>query len=232
MASRDKLVDKWVYKYKGVDGPDADMDDEDGVERRRAVREKVVEVEVRLIKKSKETEEAPYPLEEVKFEISCKEPRFVMRGTDIEALRKTAWGELDTAFKVKWERWYLVNVERARMYFGGSGTGLEFRYETVDRGTAHDGTLLMRKFKTHRSGGDPWEVTPWPGVFKDSNGDVMACIPATDENTAALEEFAKGVDRMRKGIADYLRPDKIQQTLANLSGVQLRLTGTTEGDPE
>jgi len=38
MAPRDKLVDKWVYKYEGIDDPDADGEGADG----KKVKEKIV----------------------------------------------------------------------------------------------------------------------------------------------------------------------------------------------
>jgi len=224
MAPRDKLVDKWVYKYEGIDDPDADGEGADG----KKVKEKIVEVEVRLIKESVETDEAPYPLKSVKFEVSCKMPAFRFAGTDIESLRLAAWAELDKAFAIRWERYFLVRVDPSRVY-EGLGAGLTYSYNDVEKGTAHDGTLLLREVSR---GTYKYVIKPWPGEFKDARGHVMACIPATKENEAALEQFAEAVHATRRRIADYLRPETIVQTLANLSQVRLSLAGPNARDED
>jgi len=225
MAPRLKLIDTWIYKYEGLENPDGG-DEGPG---RKTVREKVVEVELRLIKESEESQEAPHSLRSVKFEVSCKKPQFKIVGTDIEALRLAAWAELDEEFAIKWERYFLVRVDPTRPYGLGIGTGLNYSYETIDKGTAHDGTLLLREMKPHEY---KYVVKPWPGEFKDSRGHVMACIPATPENEAALEQFTEAVHATRRRIADYLRPDTIQQTLANLANVRLALAGPNARDED
>jgi len=225
MAARSKLVDTWHYKYEGlvdVGGLDDDLAP------RVSVRERIVEVELRLVKETEESQQAPHPPKSVSFEVSCKDPAFRFAGTDVESLRIAAWAELDKAFAIKWERYFLVKVEPARVY-NGIGAGLVYGYDSVDKGTAHDGTLLLREMKTHQHG---WVIKPWPGEFRDKRGHVMACIPATKENEAALEQFAEAVHATRRRIADYLRPETIVQTLANLSQVRLSLAGPTARDED
>jgi hypothetical protein len=205
-----KPIDRWIYKYRGLD--------EEGAPR---VRQRSVEVEVFLEKRMDESDEPPHPVAEVSFAVVCKEKGadFRLVGTDIEALRKAAWGQLDARFKVAWEEWFLVKVDPVS-YIQGTGEGIEFSYANVWRGVAHDGTLLLREYDRYNSS-SVWKISPWPGEFKNKNGRVIACIPATKANRKALEEFAEGVKALRARLADFLAPDKIERTLANLSGINL-----------
>lgn len=205
----DKLLDKWTYKYEGIVGDGRDGEPKAG--------ERTVDVEVRLCKQNRESGSAPHPTDRVWFEVICRELDLSMEGTDLEHLRLAVWGELDKKFAVKWEEWFLVRVEPASIY-EGIGAGLEFTYRSVWKGVAHDGTELLREFDSHRGRG-PWRISAWPGVFKDNKGKVLACILATEANEKALEAFASGVHALRKKMADFLRPEHIQDTLANLAGL-------------
>lgn len=218
---REKLVDTWFYDVKDLSVPaDDDRDvDEDAPPlppKPPKVINKKVEVKVFLEKKTADENEPPYALREVNFIVRCKEPKFDFDGTDIECLRLAAWAELDTAFEIKWENYYLVKVEPVRI-FEGSGSGVSFSYDFVYRGTTWNGKLLMK----HYAYRGQQKISPWPGRFTDKSGTIMACIPASDTNRSALEEFGRRVDKLREMMRDTLRPEQIMQTLANLSALKL-----------
>lgn len=220
-----KLVDTWVYAYKGLE-QNGDPEADEAADRPKLVRDQKVIVEVRLDKKTKSLDKPPHALVEVEFVVRCDAPKFKIVGTDIEALRAAAWEKLDDAFEIKWERFYLVRCDDERVYTG-LGAGISFNYSDVEKGTAHDGTLLLRQ---RRWGGDV-EVKPWPGEFTDKGGKVTACIPATKPNTKALEEFARRVALLRTAMSDTLRPEKIMLTLQSLGTYKLLpATGDTSNE--
>lgn len=214
------LVDTWHYTHKAVDAPPENVcDDAEAPEFEPKVRERKVEIKVRLIKQTVEAEQAPHTTNSVSFEAECAEPRIRISGTDIEAIRRGVFAELDTAFAVRWESYMLVKVERPWIS-EGVGSGAQVTWTNVEKGTTLDGTELLREYDRHHTrGGSIFRISPWPGVFTNKNGRVVACIPATKRNEAAMDEFTAKLDHLRKLLADFLSPDKIQATLANLAGV-------------
>lgn len=225
----DRLFDTWIYKVKDVEfeqpeyvkpgdddederGRDTRNSDEKYVPRKQRVKNKIVEIKVYYIKKTKQSEEPPHPTEEVKFEVKCKELKLDMEGTDIEHLKAAVWDRLDEKFKIKWEGFYLVEVERNHPWGGYTGAGIMFKYDHVYRGTTWDGKLLLKRYEGHE-----FKIKPWPGDFTDKGGHVIACIPETELNKSALENFCARMDELRKVMADYLKPEVILKTLANLS---------------
>lgn len=211
-----KLVDSWVYEVKDLrmELVEFDRDTEKKKKVKRVFNKKIV-LEVRIHKYTENSEDPPFPVSAVEFSVTNKELQIEMTGTDIESLRRAAFAKLDEKFAIKWESYYLVKVERARIY-EGLGSGLEFSYSTVYKGTTWDGKFLL---KTHRHTEE--KIKPWPGVFKDERGSVMACIQDTPENTDALEEFSKRVDTLRKLLGQFLRPDVIMQTLRDMNQLAL-----------
>jgi hypothetical protein len=215
-AGEGKLVDTWIYAYKGIEQP-GDEDAEDHEKQPKLVRDMKVEVELRLDKTTDELDNPPHALRQIEFLVICRAPYIRFKGTDIEALRKAVWEKLDEQFQIKWERYYKVQITQARIY-DGIGAAMEFSYHDVEKGTAHDGTLLLREYQTYRS---EYKVAPWPGSFKDERGKVIACIPDTKANRQALEEYAKRLNALREKLAETLRPEVILQTLANLNRLAL-----------
>lgn len=223
-GSGGKLLDTWIYEYQGLteygNGPEG--------ETRKSVEAKKVEVELRLIKKFADSAEPPLATKEVSFVVVCKEADIKLAGTDIEALRTAMWEKLGKRYEVKWERYYLVRI-RPESPYEGIGTGFTFSYDWVEKGTAWDGTLLLRERQRFR-GGD--RISPWPGTFRDKNGQVMACIPETPENTKALKEFRERIDALRELLAGFLRPEQIMHTLANLNGNSLLPAPASKSEDE
>jgi hypothetical protein len=232
-SSKGKLVDTWYYTYKGVEEHQGfppsekvpyDPEDPDNKEGREAenanvrkmVRDQKVEIRVYLDKTTEETDKPPHSLREVQFVAKCETPYILVSGTDIEAIRKTVWSQLDDTFEIKWETYYRVEIIRSR-YHSGIGEGFNLEYDDIEKGTAHDGTLLMREYKYHQG----YKISPWPGEFKDERGDVMACIPATDKNRDALGEFCKRLNKMRELLAETIKPEQIMNTLQNLGQLAL-----------
>lgn len=207
-----KLVDTWYYAYKGIPDPD-DSDDEAEV-RKGIVQDQRIEVKVFLKKESDALDAPPHGTKAVEFFVTCEAPRIRLQGTDIEIMRKVAWGLCDTHYEVKWSKYYLVRIGAGFIY-AGTGAGLDFIYADVHKGIAHDGTELLRE-EDHNGRRYGHKISPWPGRFEDKNGKAMACIPCTPQNTEALEEFARRVTALRKRIVDLVRPENIEQTLLHL----------------
>jgi hypothetical protein len=212
------LVATWHYEYKGIPQDEVAEDpEEDRKPSPKKVKGIKVEVELRLHKKFADSADPPLAVREVWFTLTCKNPKISFEGSDIEALRVAMWDRLDKQFEVKWEDYYLVQIRPENAYTG-IGTGFVFFYSTVYKGTAWDGTLLLREWDRYQS---KEIIKPWPGEFTDKNEKVIACIPATKENREALEEFRKRIDLLREKLADYLRPDIIEQTLLQMSRLRL-----------
>jgi hypothetical protein len=223
----ERVIDTWYYKVKDVEierneyiepedgdhGHDEREDHEKHVVKGERIVNKTVKIELILHKKTSQSEEPPHPTESVEFEVKCEELKLNMTGTDIEALRAGMWDQLDAKFDIKWEQFYLVTVSPTRGWNGAAGTGILFEYDNVWRGTTWDGKLLMKKYDSHE-----FKIKPWPGEFTDKGGKVIACIPVNEMNTLALQNFSDRMDKMREVMADFLRPEKIMQTLADLSG--------------
>jgi hypothetical protein len=127
------------------------------------------------------------------------------------------WEHLDKKYEVKWESFFLVRVSPGVIY-EGLGTGINFSRQRVEKGTAWDGTLLLR-----HSDGLRRSIDVWPGEFRDKRGVVIACIPASRANDAALDEFGLRIDALRKRLADFFRPERIMHTLENLNSAQAAL---------
>ena len=208
-----KLVDKWIFAHESL--PDRPQE-EDGDAPPAKVVDARVEVLVSIVKELEELHAAPHATKKVEFLVTCAHPKFKFVGTDIEALRRAAFAECDKHFAITWHNYLLVTVLRSSCY-EGIGTGVDFAYNDVKKGITWDGKELL---KQRRWGGEV-EVKPWPGQFTDRNGRVIACIPATEANKAALEEFRRRIDTLRERLADTLRPEHIEQTLATLSAFSL-----------
>jgi len=228
-----KLIDTWVYKVKDVEierldyvSPEDEDKDERGRDQRKhidrherrkeRIKNKIVKIELRMEKQTEQSEEPPHPTRNVSFELVCQELDIKMEGTDIEVLRQAMWGALDKKFEVKWEHFFLVEIDQQRPWGGGDGTGLIFSYKGVYRGTTWDGKFLMKEWSGHEM-----KIKVWPGAFTDSGGKIIACIEDNEMNRAALDEFSKRIDELRKRLAEFLTPERIMQTLTNLAGVAL-----------
>jgi len=245
--SNGKLVDTWYFDYRGLVINEA--------AEHESLRQLVTtaKVAVRLIlMKTFAGETPPLATKEVWFEVEADgipappadradaptddgitdvaphDPtRIHLRGSDIEALRTAVWARLDARYAIRWERYYLVRVDRASIY-AGIGSGLAFSYTWVEKGVAWDNTVLLRERAHQREE----RISPWPGEFRDRNGYVQACIPATEANTAALEEFSRRVDALRREIAKLLKPERIQETLATMGSCTLLPPPTAETSAE
>jgi len=217
-TSQGKLVDTWYYAYKGIPKPleSEELPDEDAEPINPTVGWIKTEVRVYLVKETKDIGEPPHETHKVSFRVECDEPLFEFTGHDIEALHAASWEKLDSHFEIKWTRWFLVKVSQESIY-EGVGTAMSFTYDTVEKGVTHDGKELLRQDKWGRRE----KITPWPGRFVDRCGRVQACIPETDANRAALEEFAKRVNLLRERLADFLKPEVIEENLRLLGSCNL-----------
>jgi len=197
-------VDTWYYDAVYA------VDQDDGEGQQKVT--KKVEVKLRLIK-SFTGDKPPFATTAVKFKLVCKDIGLSIEGTDIEALRTAMWEKLDAKYKIAWKTWLLVKIEPSRPY-EGIGSGLTFSYSHVDRGEAFDGSVLLRELPW---GSRDYRVRPWPQEYKDKNGKTLACIPATEENIEALTEFTRQIDAMRRKLAEFVKPDQILKTLADIN---------------
>lgn len=219
------LVDVIHYESMGVMLTDsaaaALAEDPDATHGDIRVGEVKIPIEVRLRKAygydSSGTKRA---VKELQFSLVCRKPAFTMRGTDIEALRLAMWAELDRDSAIDWKQHMLVTIERAHGYGDGVHEGLQLSERMVWKGTTRQGVHLLREMRAGRLD-HGWSHSPWPGAFSDKKGVVTACIPATPENEAAMEEFRSRIRDLRARLQDLVRPDVIMRTLADLSGVAL-----------
>jgi len=198
-----KVVDKWHWQR------------DDGV---------MVEIPIRLVKvtdRSKRDDHGrerkpPFELLRSRFVVDMQEPvPIYIESTDCEVLRLAVWGELEEAYAVKWESYYLVTIRPDRPYHG-LGTGFCLEYTDIEKGTTHDGQEVLREYRSRG-----YWIEPWPGEFKDDKGKLQACIPATKANREGLKEFCDRLITLREKLADFLQPENIQRNLANLARMRL-----------
>lgn len=105
------------------------------------------------------------------------------------------------------------------------GAGTELKWTEVERGVTLDGSVLMREYNTYGDFNNRWKISPWPAVYKDASGKAVACVPATKANEAALEAFATKLKELTKTLAEFVAPDRIEETLAQIANGGLRLLG-------
>lgn len=177
-----------------------------------------LKIDVHMSKDFEISDSNPKPVRGASFNLICEGER--VEGSDIDACIKAMRAKLDKRFKIKWQNWLKVSINKETIY-QGSGSGLSLRWERVERGVAHDGTHLMRTYYGYN--GKTWKVEPWPEYFKDRNGKTLACIPETSENVEALETFAKKIDEMRKVLAEFVSPEQIEETLRQIAGGGMNL---------
>lgn len=186
------LVDTWKWKTKTLDseisahlrgeddepkGPDAEMTRSED-RRPQLVEDKVLNVEVRLMKKFSAYGDNEGQLNAVEFQVRCDEIGLVLVGSDIEVLRTAAWAKLEERFKIAWERYYLVQIASAQSFKGDYEVGFALSQNTIFRGVAHDGTVLMREYDRGRTS-SPWRYRPWPQAYEERPGHAIACIKDT-----------------------------------------------------
>lgn len=210
-------VDTLWYDIEQLVGEDR-SDDDEGADRRKVVNRKV-NIDLYMTKKFNTLDDRPPPAETVDlaFTLFCEELDIKVRGSDIGVMLKDMRAQLDHRFKIKWVNYFIVRVGPTRNYDGGMGTGLQFSYDTVERGVALDGSVLLRRF--NRWGGlhsNTWIIEPWPKDVKE-NGKLVATIIATDENRAKLELFQEKIDLLRKALAAMVTPERLEETLLNAS---------------
>lgn len=202
-AGLGKKIDTLQYEVVQVDG-------------HKPVR---VEIDLYMSKRFESSETTPKPVSGASFHLRCGKDG--VDGTDIDACISAMRSKLDLRHRIEWKRWLKVRVEKTRVYDACDGTGLELKWDRVERGMASDGSDLMREYE--RRGDRTWKISPWPTYFKDSSGRTLACIPESDDSIAALETFKAKIDEMRVALADFVSPDRIDQTLALISSGGMNL---------
>jgi hypothetical protein len=225
-----KKVAEFVFAYKGPEtqrAPEGEHAEPD--EDRKPlplVRDQKCRIAVYVVSKLKETDSPPHETGESYFRLECDAPKMRLEGTDIELLRKEAFGRCNEHYATKWEPYFIVEVRRIG-FSNGYGTDLDFCYRECWKGTAHDGTLLL---KDRHWGERDEKISAWPGEFRDREGKVIACIPKTPANKVALEQFTAKIDQIRGALADMLRPELIMHTLLNQNQLALRAPKTAPAE--
>lgn len=223
------LVDVWHWTYKGVEADlsthlrgrsaTAETDDPLGEAPEQApllVKDQKVEIQLRLLKQFDQTDSAPASVRSVELAASNDTLGIYVQGTDIEVIRTAVWAKLEAEYRITWEEFLLVEIDREARYYRGRSEGFSLTTVTVWKGTARDGTQLLRELDTSRTSG-PYKYRAWPGVYEDRNGRVVACIPATDANCDAMEQFRARIVELRTRLEDMVRPEVIFETLAGLA---------------
>lgn len=131
-SSKGILVDTWEWRTPAVDtdlsahirgedeepfGPDGEMRRSED-HRKKLVKDKVLKIEVRLLKQHFNTGDAEGQLRSVEFSVACDEIDLKLVGSDIEALRTAAWAKLEAQFHITWEKFFLVQIASAQSYKG------------------------------------------------------------------------------------------------------------------
>lgn len=211
-------VDTLYYDIEQMVGEEGD---DEGFDRRKVVNRKIA-IDLFMTKSFSRKVDAPPPAETIDLGLTlvCPETGDIVHGFDCQVILKAMRAKLDHRFAIKWESWYLVRIDRARIYGRGMGTGLEFSYNTIERGIALDGSVLMRRYNEHHGTHQSvYVVEPWPKQIKEK-GKVVATIVASDENTMKLETFQSKIDELRKFLAELVTPERLEQTLLSAAGDQ------------
>ena len=185
---------------------------------------KKVEIVVYMQSKYGDSDTAPKPVVATMFQLECEGEKEY--GSDLDLCLKAMLAKLDKRFAIKWERWFLVKVEPARLYGRGDGAGCTLSWQDVWRGVTLDGSVLMRELEVRREFSSPWRISAWPEVYRDSNGKTVACVQATDANEAALEAFAEKLRDLTKTLSKFVAPENIETTLREISEGGLKLLGS------
>lgn len=227
------LVDTWYWTYKGVEselgkhlrGREAQEEGDDPLNEAPEqapllVKDQKVAIEVRLLKEFAQGDSVPASVKAVEFVAINKDLNLRVQGTDIEAIRVAVWSKLEAEFKIEWEPYLLIEIDREGRYYRGRSEGFSLTEITVYKGVARDGTVLLREYDSGRTS-SIYKYRPWPGEYQTTNGKVVACIPATKANEESMENFRARINELRQRLEDMVKPDVILQTLANLSASNL-----------
>jgi hypothetical protein len=200
---RGKRVDRLEYEIVQIDGFEP-------------IR---LQIDVFMKKRFGSSDTSPRPVTGASFILAAEGES--VEGTDIDACITAIRCKLDKRFAIKWRPWLKVSVEPVSTYRAEGGAGLSLRWDRVERGRAFDGTELMRSLVLHED--RTWKVEPWPQYFKDRSGATLACIPETDENLEALSTFAAKIAEMRKALAKFVSPERIDDTLRAIASGEIKL---------
>jgi hypothetical protein len=140
------------------------------------------------------------------------EPDYV-ESTDIEVLRSVVMEKLDEKHEIKWEHWFLVSVRDSYVH-GLNGIGVDFEWSRVWIAHLPDGRTVHR-LREYR--GDKIEDGLPPTGTRDlGRTSMVSLVPATDENTAALENFKDRIEALRTKMKDFMSPEKIGENIKML----------------
>jgi hypothetical protein len=209
-------VDTFHFDIQQVVGEEAD--ENDGGSKDRTLQRKVT-FDLFMVKKFDGNTDLPPPsaVTDVSFRFFCSETKDEVFGSDVSIMLKEMRSKLDARFKIAWKRWFLVKIDPASVY-PGDGSGLTISWEEIERGEAYDGSILMRRHDRYAQlHSSKWKVSTWPENFIEKNR-MLAAIPATPENLAALERAKTQIDELRRLLVERVGPKFIEQTLQTLMG--------------
>lgn len=168
------------------------------------------------LEKILDTKDAPPPAQTLGIGLTavCEATGEEVFGTDLNAILCAMRSKLDRRYAIKWDRWLLVKIDPVRT-IEQSGAGLQLTWREVERGEAADGSVMMRSFNVHSDWRNRWIIEPWPDIVKEK-GQIVATIPATDENELALRTFSEKIVALREALATLVSPDEIQKTLSRI----------------
>lgn len=184
-----------------------------------------VEIDV-YMSKSLAGDEPPLEVTGVTFSLICEEAAEEITGSDLQIALLAMRSRLDARYAIRWERWLKVEVNPQR-HHRGDGSGLSLSYEEVWRGIDPFGAVLMREFSPYSE--KQWIISAWPEAFKDKRGRTLACVPATDANVAALEDFSRRIVNLRSVLAEFVSPDRIEETLGAIAAGAMTLLPPPRG---
>lgn len=206
---RGKKFDQIFYDVESVVG-----DDETG---RKSTIKKVV-VDLYLQKRlGQKPSDGPAETTAAGILAVCDETGDTEFGTDINAVVAGIRSKLDNAFRIAWEKWFVVTVNPVRAYGKDGGGGLELTWKEVEKGQTLTGEWLMRSYNLRAEWFNRHLIEPWPDQVRGDDGRIVAAIPATEANEKALELFVQQINELRKRLAALVAPGEIEQTLAAIA---------------
>jgi hypothetical protein len=207
-------IDTLFYDAEQVVGTERD---EEGSSRDKVIQKKIaIDLYMQKAFVTDTSKPTPASTKDIGFRLKCEETGDEVFGCDISVMIKDIRSKLDHRFRIAWKRWFLVRIDPVRVY-DASGSGLELKWEDIERGEAYDGSILMRKYNSYADvNASKWVVSTWPENFVE-RGKMIAAIEATEENEALLNNARVQVDVLRNKLVELLGPKLIMETLHRLA---------------
>jgi hypothetical protein len=152
------------------------------------------------------------------FGVDIPELKINLWSTDIEALRGAVMDALADHYAIKWEEYWIVEVEESFRTWKGNSAGVELDWTYIQVGETPEGETVHRMESSRGRGQDIRKG--WPNLKEmGARGTTRALVLASDANTECLEEFARRLGQLRGRMQEFLSPENIDKNLASLTSL-------------